>query len=392
MSETSDMRFPGRKPYTPFYRCRWCQLFLVLAALMGWLPLKLAGRAAERRLQARLDAYAAQGQPVNVAHLGMVLQSRPAGETNCRLAFAEEFAAFQRFQNTRQYQRQIAGLPFLDEKHPGLVFMDMETLDRSRTFLADKAAWLELLHKFAKCNNWHPESTRQRDAFCLIRLSYQSVLVAGAKLLTLAAAVSAEDGERRQAIAHLVAAKAVTAHLLQEPFLANVTSAIASERAMLRAAERIFDFGLCSAAEIAALRQISQPISDGFLRTGMRIERLSGLDYYYARNEKGYFHESLGLNYLGAMPLYFSCRQVNEFLDLMDAGAAIFDLPAQLRPAAAFALENGTAGYDKEANPLLALVPPVAFMVHSYNSYLQAGAGFRLRLETAAGRLAAADR
>jgi len=337
-------------------------------AAIAYASVTIAGRTSQALLERRLDTYAAKGEPVSLAQLPDFIPEVDQMR-NTAAQFQDEIRLRADYLLSKEFAEIKRTLSVLDTEDAGDLVLCPEDVPAAEAFLASEGNWLELLHRASAYDGLSTRDHRGRHSYSSIRHPFSVVINHGVGCLVLEGLVRVRQGDVDGAIASTRAAKELNDQLLTEPYVGNLVLALCRERDLLQLVRQIAACG-GSASGLPQLLPLAMPaVSRNDVRRCFQMERLGGLDYYNLQDSPFDFQDTDSLTYLSSFPRVIACRKVNEYLDFMDACIGILDLPIEMQPAVALAIERSRMGGIRDTNPLLSLAPPVAALISTYAIY-----------------------
>ncbi len=356
-------------PVKSQFTCRRGYTVLLLSIATVCLGVYVGGLAAERGLQRRLAAYRQAGEPTSVPELVAYMQLDMGG-VNARGSLLAAGLSYQASKEAVAERVQKPLFPFADHgsAEPGL--WTAEEIGQVKLYLAERADFLKAVREASRFKSCFAGDYSRYSSYADIRRPLVAVVLEGTHHLCLSALVNLEEGRVDQAVEDLLSAQRLSRFLCSEPFLFNTVSAMQGDLLILRTIREVRVRNLLSAGQLRRLQQW-RPIDEAVLQKGICLERLAGLDFYYAMRSGLTGQDIGGLAYLRLFPRMVSCAKLHRFLDMVDATRAVFDLPAGERFSAAQAVERRLGGVDPLASPLLVMAPPAGPLVRFYHHYRQ---------------------
>jgi hypothetical protein len=352
-------------------RRRFALVILLLLGLSG--AVFAGGMLAEWRLQRRLGMYRQAGEPTSVSEMDAYMTAGDAGGKN---ACALVLTASQRYDGmcaSFAGERVKPLLPLSAQGHFDPALWTPEIVEKSRAYLAERSELISVLRQASHYSRCYVGGYARFERYAQIRRPLVSVMSRATGFFCLSAMVKFEDGLGDEGVEELQCAWRLNAFLFDEPFLFNTATAMRGELQVLGVIRCLRERGMLTPEQLKRLRQW-HPLKKEVLKKGLALERLAGLDFYYAMGAADNPQTPMKYAYLNLFPRMVACSKIEGFLDMIDASLAILDRPWQEQVQAAIDVENRRAHVDAMSRPLLAMTPPITGLVRFYQLYCGAAA------------------
>jgi hypothetical protein len=349
-------------------KCRR-RFVLVIMLLLGLSGAVFAGgMLAEWRLQRRLSTYRQTGEPTSISEMDAYMTANTGNDKN---ACAWVLTADRRYEgmcSTFVGEQAKPLLPMTDQGHFDPALWTPEIVEQARVYLAERRELISILRQASRYPRCYVGGYGRFQRYAQIRRPLVSVMSRATGFFCLSAMVKFEDGFGDEGVEELQCAWRLNSFLFDEPFLFNTATAMRGELQVLGVIRCLRERRMLTPEQLKQLRQW-HPLEKEVLKKGLALERLAGLDYYYAMQAADNPQTPMKYAYLSLFPRVVACAKIEAFLDMIDASLAVLDRPPQEQVRAAIEVEERREHVDAMNRPLLAMTPPITALVRFYQLY-----------------------